>query len=217
MNMIPADHYEHVKEVIQGKADLLVVSKMRSKEEILAYYALGQRDFGENHAQELLAKKDLPDDIRWHFIGHLQRNKVRSIAPYTAMIESLDNLELAKVINKECAKINKVMPCLAEFHLAVQDENKTGIAEDDAFAFLDEVMKMPNIRIVGMMAMGPHTDDEEEIRRVFLRGRDLFEKMQERYGEQIAVLSMGMSDDYPIAVECGSTQVRVGSYLFYNG
>jgi len=181
----------------------------------MAYYALGQRCFGENHAQEILAKKDLPADIEWHFIGHLQRNKVRSIAPYVSMVESLDNLPLAKVIEKECARIDKVMPCLAEFHLAVQDENKTGLAEEDAFAFIDEIMKLPHIHLEGIMTMGPHTEDEEEIRRIFLQGKELFDRIREKYGEQIRILSMGMSDDYRIAVECGSTQVRIGSYLFY--
>ncbi|MBQ1326001.1 MAG: YggS family pyridoxal phosphate-dependent enzyme [Solobacterium sp.] len=215
MNTIPVDHYNEVKTTIGPDVSLLVVSKTRSEEEIMAYYALGQRCFGENHAQEILAKKDLPADIEWHFIGHLQRNKVRSIAPYVSMVESLDNLPLAKVIEKECARIGKVMPCLAEFHLAVQDENKTGLAEEDAFAFIDEIMKLPHIHLEGIMAMGPHTEDEEEIRRIFLQGKELFDRIREKYGDQIRILSMGMSDDYRIAVECGSTQVRIGSYLFY--
>ena len=215
MNTIPVDHYEEVKTIIGPDVRLLVVSKTRSEEEIMAYYALGQRCFGENHAQEILAKKDLPADIEWHFIGHLQRNKVRSIAPYVSMIESLDNLPLAKVIEKECARIGKVMPCLAEFHLALQDENKTGLAQEDAFAFIDEVMQLPHIHLEGIMAMGPHTEDEEEIRRIFLQGKALFDRIRERYGDQIRILSMGMSDDFRIAAECGSTQVRIGSYLFY--
>lgn len=215
MTLIPIEHYEQVKRTAGSTAELLVVSKTRSKEEIMAYYELGQRAFGENHAQEILAKKDLPSDIQWHFIGHLQRNKVKSIAPYVSMVESLDNLALARVIDKECAKIGRIMPCLAEFHLAVQDENKTGLAEEDALTFIEEVMKLPNIRLEGMMAMGPHTDDREEIRRVFTHGRELFERLRDTFGEQFHILSMGMSDDYDIAVECGSTEIRVGSYLFY--
>lgn len=210
------EHYRHVKEVIGSSTALCVVSKKRSAAEILSYYDAGERIFGENHAQELLDKAgQLPNDIRWQFIGHLQRNKVREVIPYVDCIQSLDNRKLAGVIEKEAARINKIQNVLIEFHLARQDENKTGIYPEEADAFLDEILEYPHMRVIGMMAMGPHTDDQEEIRRVFQEADSLFERLKKKYGqEHMQVLSLGMSADYPIAVSCGSTMVRIGTYLF---
>lgn len=209
------NHYETVKKTI-GDIDLCVVTKKRSPEEIQSYYDAGERIFGENHAQELLGKVDhFPKDVKWQFIGHLQRNKVKEVLPYVDCIQSLDNLKLAAVIEKEAAKIHKKQNVLVEFHLAEEDTNKTGLPADQAIPFFDTVMKYEHVNVIGMMVMGPHTDDTKRIQDVFEKAHSLYENLQKRYGtEHMHVLSMGMSADYPIAARCGSTMVRVGTYLF---
>lgn len=209
------NHYETVKKTI-GDIDLCVVTKKRSLEEIQSYYDAGERIFGENHAQELLSKVDhFPKDVKWQFIGHLQRNKVKEVLPYTDCIQSLDNLKLAAVIEKEAAKIQKKQNVLVEFHLAEEDTNKTGLPADQAIPFLDTVLKYEHVNVIGMMVMGPHTDDKKRIQDVFEKAHSLYEDLQKKYGtEHMHVLSMGMSADYPIAAKCGSTMVRVGTYLF---
>ena len=210
---------ENLKEVTAKLPEgvrLVAVSKFHPVEELAQAYEAGQRLFGENRAQELIAKAPLlPKDIRWHFIGHLQKNKVRSILPVVSCIQSLDSIALAEIIEKEAARINKTVDVLAEFHLASEDENKTGLNPDEAFAFFDEVMKLEHLNLCGIMAMGPHTDDEQRVRDVFLQGKKLFDALQERYGkDRITTLSMGMSSDYKTALSCGSTMVRIGTYLF---
>lgn len=182
----------------------------------MEFYNAGERVFGENRAQDLVSRAAaLPKDIEWQFIGHLQRNKVKEILPIVSRIQSLDNLALANVIEKEAAKAGLTVSVLAEFHLAEEDTNKTGLSADEAFSFVKEVMKLEHIRLEGMMVMGPHTDDEERIREVFTEAHDLFVSLRKEFGEEaFHVLSMGMSDDYRIAVECGSTMVRIGTYLF---
>ena len=213
--MFDREHYKEVLERLDGRARLCAVSKMHTEEEIRAAYDNGQRIFGENKANELCRKAEaLPKDIEWHFIGHLQRNKVRQILPYVSCIQSLDSLRLAMVIEKEAARIDKEISCLLEFHLALSDFNKTGLPEEMAGKML-KACNLPHINIEGIMAMGPHTEDEEEIRRVFERGHALFERLQKE-DEKIRILSMGMSDDYPIAVSCGANLVRIGSYLFHD-
>lgn len=208
-------HYEKVKKACGEQARLCVVSKKRSKEEIMSYYDAGERIFGENHAQELLGKIDLPADIQWQFIGHLQRNKVKSIVPYVSCIQSLDSLELAKEIDKQCAKLNKTMDVLCEFHMVDEDENKSGHDPADADAFVKSCMQFANLNVCGIMAMGPHTNDTERIRDVFMKTHALYVHLQSLYGaSQIHTLSMGMSSDYEIALACGSNMVRVGTYLF---
>jgi len=208
-------HYEKVKKACGEQARLCVVSKKRSKEEIMSYYDAGERIFGENHAQELLGKIDLPADIQWQFIGHLQRNKVKSIVPYVSCIQSLDSLELAKEIDKQCAKLNKTMDVLCEFHMADEDGNKSGHDPADADAFVRSCMQFAHLNVCGIMAMGPHTHDTERIRDVFRKTHALYVHLQSLYGaSQIHTLSMGMSSDYEIALACGSNMVRVGTYLF---
>lgn len=208
-------HYEKVNKACGERARLCVVSKKRSKQEIMSYYDAGERIFGENHAQELLGKIDLPADIQWQFIGHLQRNKVKSIVPYVSCIQSLDSLELAKEIDKQCAKLNKKMDVLCEFHMADEDENKSGHDPADADAFVKSCMQFAHLNVCGIMAMGPHTNDTERIRDVFMKTHALYVHLQSLYGaSQIHTLSMGMSSDYEIALACGSNMVRVGTYLF---
>lgn len=209
-------HYEIVKNAIEGRASLLIVSKYHTKEEILEYHSLGERHFGENRAQELIGKaSSLPKDIHWHFIGHLQKDKVKKVVPIVDIIQSVDSIELAEKINKESEKINKVMPILVELHLAKEDSNKTGMDEEELEPFLSAVEGMKNINLKGLMVMGPLTDDKERIKEVFKRGRTIFESMQKRYGEEtITIYSAGMSNDYPLALEEGSNQIRLGNFLF---
>ncbi len=208
-------HYESVKRNTGSQASLCIVSKHRSPEEILSYYDEGERIFAENRADELVRKaSQLPKDIEWHFIGHLQRNKVRQILPVTVMIQSLDSIALADVIEKEAARINKVMPVLAEFHLAQEDTSKTGLSVSQADELFAHCKDLPYVRIEGIMVMGPHTDDKERIAEVFRKAKDLFDDLKSRYGEEIRILSMGMSSDYETALECGSNMVRIGTYLF---
>ncbi len=210
-----ASHYETVRLAVQDRAQLCIVTKKRSKEEIMAYYNLGERVFGENHAQELLAKVDLPSDIKWQFIGHLQRNKVRQIMPYVECIQSLDSLELARTIDHECALINKNMNCLAEFHLAEEDDRKTGLDPGQAVSFLQSCSSLKHIKVIGIMVMGPHTEDTSRISEVFTQAHDLYTSLQHQFSiEQISILSMGMSADYQTALACGSNMVRIGTYLF---
>ncbi len=209
------EHYENVKKTI-GNAELCVVTKKRSEEEILSYYRAGERVFGENHAGELTAKaENLPQDIQWQFIGHLQTNKVRQIFPYVSRIQSLDSLKLAETIEKECVRNNRNMNCLTEFHLAEEDTNKSGIPIEEADSFLHACLQYPHLKIEGIMVMGPHTDDSERIKFVFMKAKKLYHSLKDAFPQMpIHILSMGMSADYQIAVECGSNMVRVGTYLF---
>jgi pyridoxal phosphate enzyme (YggS family) len=208
------NHYEKVKNTAGKQAELCVVSKNRTPEEIMTYYEAGERIFGENKAVQLKEKAALlPEDIRWQFIGHLQTNKVRMIMPYVSCIQSLDSLKLAAVIEKEAARLNRTADVLAEFHLASEDEEKTGLPAEEAVPFIKACAAFPHLRIRGIMVMGPHTEDRQRIRDVFTQARSLFENLKE-ICPSMDTLSMGMSDDYEIAVSCGSTMIRVGTYLF---
>lgn len=209
------NHYEKVKENI-GSARLCIVTKKRSVAEIMSYYEAGERDFAENKAQELLRKvPELPEDIRWHFIGHLQRNKVKDILPHVSLIQSLDSLRLAEAIEKEAAKLDRRISVLTEFHLAGEDTEKTGLPAEEAESFISTVSTFPHLQIEGIMVMGPHTGNTERIEEVFRQAHDLYIRLQEKFGEQtIHILSMGMSSDYQTAAACGSTMVRIGTYLF---
>lgn len=207
------DHYDTVKQNIGNAASLCIVSKHRTPEEILSYYEQGERIFAENRAEELIHKAEvLPSDIQWHFIGHLQRNKVRRILPFVSMIQSLDSIALADVIEKEAARTGRIVPVLAEFHLATEDTGKSGLDAKDADALFAHCAKLEHVRIDGIMAMGPHTDNRDRIREVFTQGRELFDTLKKTY--DIHILSMGMSDDYTEALACGSNMVRIGTYLF---
>ena len=208
------NHYKAIKEVLDDK-DLLIVSKQRSDEEIMAFYDLGERLFGENRSAELKTKAlNLPKDIKWHYIGHLQRNKVKDVIPYISSLESLDSLELAKEIEKECERINKSIDALVQIHLATEDEKKTGINKEDIFSFFDNC-NYKHINIKGIMVMGPHTKDIDRIKEVFNEAYQIFKSLQDKYGEEkITTLSMGMSEDYQLALELGSTEIRIGSFLF---
>ena len=201
-----------VQKDIENKATLVAVSKTRTKEEIEKAYNCGCRIFGENRVQELKDKYD--SRYEWHLIGHLQRNKVKDVVPLVSMIESLDSLRLAQEIEKECSKINKIMPVLVEVNIS-REENKTGIYFEECLSFVKNCMKFEHLDIQGLMCVGPLTDDEEHIHECFEKMRVLFQRLQTEYGkDKIKYLSMGMSQDYPIALEHGSNLVRIGSLIF---
>ena len=198
---------------------LVAVSKFHPAEYIEVAYREGQRIFGESHEQELSRKvKELPADIQWHFIGHLQTNKVKYIAPYISMIDAVDSLKLLKEIQKQAEKNSRVVDVLLELHIAEED-TKYGLTPDACRQLLDdgEWRGMKNVRICGLMMMASNVDDEEQIREEFMTARRFFDEVKHKYfadADYFRERSWGMSDDYPIAVECGSTMVRVGTRIF---
>lgn len=213
------ENYRQVAATLRPGVRLVAVSKYKTVEEIKSVYDLGQRVFGENKAQEMRAKHEvLPSDIEWHFIGHLQRNKIKYIIGYVSLIHSIDSLELLQEVNRAAAKENRVVPCLLQFHIA-EEETKFGLNLAEAEALLDspDFAEMRNVRIDGVMGMATFTPDKEQVRREFASLRDIFQKLQATFflgKEHFKEISMGMSDDYRIAMEEGSTLVRIGSSIF---
>ena len=212
-------YFKIAGELKQKEVTLVSVSKTKPVEDILELYQLGQRDFGENYVQELVDKEaQLPKDIRWHFIGHLQSNKVKNIAPFVHLIHGVDSFKLLKEINKQAQKLNRIMDVLLQVHIA-QEETKFGLSGDelnDIFNTNAELHKLQNIRITGLMGMASFTDDENKIREEFHYLKTLFDKHTQLQTSnlKLQILSMGMSSDYKIAIEEGSTMVRIGSLLF---
>lgn len=216
------DVKSHLHEVLsqlpQG-VRLVAISKYHPNEYIEAAYAEGQRIFGESHEQELRQKHtSLPQDIEWHFIGHLQTNKVKYIAPYVTMIEAVDSLKLLREINKQAERCNRVIKVLLELHIA-EEATKYGLTLDACRELLDagEWRQMQHIQICGLMMMASFVDDQEQIRREMLTARDFYDEVKSRYFADDAAFcerSWGMSDDYPIAIETGSTMVRIGTAIF---
>ena len=195
---------------------LLAVSKFHPIEALQEAYDAGQRAFGESRPQELKQKQALlPNDIEWHMIGHLQTNKIKYIAPYVHLIESLDSERLAEAIDKEAAKCGRTIDCLLEIHITAE-ESKSGwdYAELLAFVRAGGFERLPNIRIRGVMGMATFTDDESVVRADFQRLAACKAELAQYFGDEFDTLSMGMSDDYPIAIEYGSTEVRIGSTIF---
>ncbi|WP_287074669.1 YggS family pyridoxal phosphate-dependent enzyme [Prevotella sp. LMAG:51] len=214
-----AGKLREVKSNIPEGVTLVAVSKFHPNEYIEAAYAEGQRVFGESHEQELSKKYDtLPKDIQWHFIGHLQTNKVKYIAPYISMVDAVDSLKLLKEINKQAAKHGRVIDVLLELHIA-QEATKYGLTIDACRQLLDdgEWRNLNNVRICGLMMMASNTDDENRIRSEFMQAADFFDEVKAKYFADSAAFcqrSWGMSHDYKIAVECRSTMVRVGTTIF---
>lgn len=211
--------YDEIRASLPAGVRLVAVSKFKPAEDISALYQHGQRVFGENHAQEMKAKHEiLPKDIEWHFIGHLQTNKVKYIAPYVSLIHSIDSLDLLKEVNKQAVKNNRVIPCLLQFHIA-DEETKFGFSLEECTAMLGspDYQELKNVKIHGVMGMATFTDDQEQIRREFQHLHQIFQELKSIYFAQnpdFKEISMGMSEDYPIAVEEGSTLVRIGSAIF---
>ena len=198
---------------------LVAISKYHPNEYILAAYEEGQRVFGESHEQELRQKVPaLPKDIEWHFIGHLQTNKVKYIAPYITMVEAVDSLKLLKEIDKQAAKHNRTIKCLLELHIA-EESTKYGLTLDACRQLLadGEWRQLQHIQICGLMMMASFTDDMEQVRREMMVAADFFDEVKEKYfadDPAFCERSWGMSDDYPVAVECRSTMVRIGTTIF---
>ena len=216
------DIQANLKEVLDQLPEgvrLVAVSKFHPNEAIEEAYKVGQRIFGESREQELSTKYEtLPKDIEWHFIGHLQTNKVKYIAPYIAMIHAVDSYKLLAEIDKQAAKHNRMIPCLLEIHIA-QEKSKYGFTFDTCRQMLEEGgwKQLKHVCIAGVMGMGTNTDDEKEVEKEFRSLADFFQSLKQDYFSQtdsFKEISMGMSHDYQIAIKCGTTLVRVGSKIF---
>ena len=196
---------------------LVAVSKTKSVEEIRELYDLGQKDFGENYVQELTEKQSkLPNDIHWHFIGHMQSNKVKQIASFIHLIQSVDSAKLLQEINKQAQKNNRIINCLLQVHIA-QEETKFGLDETELNELNNSVSQYPNICVAGLMGMASLTDDMQKVRNEFRYLKTLFDKLGTKlatHNSQPATLSMGMSSDYSVAIEEGSNMIRIGSLIF---
>ena len=209
-----AQNYHNIISQLPNGVKLVAVSKNHPAEMIKEVYDLGQKVFGENKVQELLEKQPvLPNDIEWHLIGHLQTNKVKYIAGFVAMIESVDSEKLLKEIDKEAAKNNRKIKVLLQVKIA-KEETKFGLTIDEAKAIFDEYLlgTFPNIEIKGLMGMASFVDDESQIREEFSILKNLFDELSQL--KPLETLSMGMSGDFPLAIESGSNSVRVGSAIF---
>lgn len=214
-----SENIKHINESLPAGVRLVAVSKFNPNESILEAYAVGQRLFGESHAQELVPKAEaLPKDIKWHFIGHLQTNKVKYIAPYVSCIESVDSLHLLKEIDKQAAKHGRVINCLLQFHVA-QEETKFGFSIDECREMLqsDDFKNLKNISITGVMGMASISEDATQIEREFTQVKETFNALKAEFfadKPSFCEISMGMTHDYPIAIRCGATLIRVGSGIF---
>ncbi len=214
-----AKNLHEVLDTLPDGVKLIAISKFHPKEYIEAAYREGQRIFGESHEQELAGKvESLPKDIEWHFIGHLQTNKVKYIAPYISMIEAVDTVKLLKEINKQAAKYNRVINVLLELHIA-EEESKYGFTPDACREFLKsgEWRGLKNVHISGLMMMASNVEDQEQIRKEMTFASNLFDELKASYffdDPEFKERSWGMSHDYSIAVECHSTMVRVGTAIF---
>ncbi|MBK6994325.1 MAG: YggS family pyridoxal phosphate-dependent enzyme [Lewinellaceae bacterium] len=212
--------HELLSEIASQNARLVVVSKTQPVARILEIYQkAGQRIFGENRPQEMLEKQAaLPADIEWHLIGHLQTNKVKSIAPFVALIHSVDSLRLLQEIDKQALKNNRVINCLLQFHIA-QEETKFGLSEQEAIEILQspEFAVLQHVRICGVMGMASFTEDTEQVRKEFRALKTVFDHLKAKFfpkSTHFHEISMGMSGDWRIALEEGSTMLRIGSLIF---
>ena len=218
--MINLDNYHFLNQELENRnVKLIAVSKNQPNEKIQILYNLGHRDFGENKAQELTTKHiELPADIHWHFIGHLQTNKIKYIIPFVTLIHSVDSFKLLKEINKEALKIGRVVDCLLQIYIA-KEESKFGLDDEELNEILSskEFYDLENVNITGLMGMATFTDNHTVIRQEFRYQHNLFNSIKAEYfrdRNSFSELSMGMSDDYKIAIDEGSTMIRVGTYIF---
>lgn len=207
-----------IEHKLAGKAKLIAVTKTKPLALLREAYEAGCRRFGENKVQEMVDKQpQLPHDIEWHLIGHLQTNKVKYIAPFVTLIQSVDSLKLLQEINKQAAKHERVINCLLQIHIA-DEETKFGLSPDEAEALLNapELEHLTNVQLIGLMGLATNTDDEAQIRQEFRNLNQLYNQLRpiRRTNIDFQELSMGMSGDYQIAVEEGSTMVRIGSAIF---
>ena len=210
------ERLERIWGTLPAGVSLVAVSKFHPAERVMEAYKAGQRIFGESRPQEMAAKAaQLPKDIEWSMIGHLQTNKVKMIAPFVSMIASVDSERLVEEIEKQAAKCERVIDILFEVHVA-DEETKSGWDVEELRAYLASgaLERMEHVRVRGVMTIATNTDDEAVVRRDFQTIRDVFEELKPRFGEAFDTLSIGMSDDYPIALEYGSTMVRIGTAIF---
>jgi PLP dependent protein len=203
-----------IKSTLPGKVTLVAVSKTKPVTEIMEAYSAGHRDFGENKIQEMTEKwEQMPKDIRWHMIGHVQRNKVKYMAPFVHLIHAVDSLKLLKEINKQAEKNNRVINCLLQVFIA-REETKFGLDPEELIELLDsaEYKNLLHIKVIGLMGMATFTENEKQIKSEFQSIQNLYNELKEKHG--FTELSIGMSGDYHIALECDSTMVRIGSAIF---
>jgi len=206
--------YQKIISELSNKATLIAVSKIKPASNILEMYQLGQRDFGENYVQELVDKyNQLPKDIRWHFIGHLQSNKVKYIAPFVQLIHGVDSLKLLQEINKQALKNNRTIQCLLQVHIA-QEETKFGFDKNELLQInWTEIAELKGVEVIGLMGMASFSDNVQLVRSEFNNLKSIFNELQVLQ-PSLTILSMGMSGDYLMAIEEGSNMVRIGSLLF---
>lgn len=212
------ENLSKIKNKLPENVKLIAVSKTKPEADILEAYNAGHKIFGENKVQELVDKHEkLPKDIEWHFIGHLQSNKVKYLAPFVHLIHGVDSLKLLKEINKQATKNERIIDCLLQFHIA-NEKAKFGFYKEEVFELLQspEFQNLKNIRIVGVMGMATYTDDENQIRKEFANLKSYFEEIKEKIitNDYFNEISMGMSADYTIAIEEGSSMIRLGSTIF---
>ena len=219
-NMSIAQNLLKIKSTLPDHVTLVAVSKTKPVSDLMEAYDAGQRIFGENYVQELVEKQqELPKEIQWHFIGHLQSRKVKLIAPFVSLIHGVDSMKLLEEINKQALKNHRIIDCLLQIHIA-EEETKFGLNENELNEILHFVQNdkegMKNIRIVGLMGMATFTDNQQQIKKEFTYLKSIFDKTNQLLTPnfQLQTLSMGMSGDYPLAIECGSTMVRIGSSIF---
>ena len=209
-------YHSIISQLNPQKVQLIAVSKTKPNEDIIELYDLGQRAFGENYVQELVDKAaSLPKDIQWHFIGHLQSNKVKYIAPFVHLIHGVDSEKLLQEINKQAIKQKRIIDCLLQVHIATE-ETKFGFDADsiDEFIQSGRLAQYPNIQIKGLMGMASFSEDTNLLTKEFTTLKQIFDQAAKQLGKQFTILSMGMSGDYPLAISLGSNMVRIGSLLF---
>ena len=200
---------------IPENVKLVAISKTKPAEDIMMAYETGQRLFGENKIQEMSAKyEDLPKDIKWHMVGHVQSNKIKYMAPYVDLIHGIDSLKSIKILNKEGAKNNRILNCLLQLKIS-KEESKFGLGEKQfkEIIYSDEYKEMKNVKIKGLMAMASNTNEKSIIRSEFAHAQKIFDEINNG-DKSFEILSMGMSNDYKIAIECGSNMIRLGSLIF---
>ena len=214
-----AEQIKRISDTLPCGVTLIAVSKYHPADAVMQAYEAGQRDFGESKAQDLVKKHDiLPDDIKWHFIGHLQSNKIKYIAPFIHLIHSIDSYKLLQEVNRHGEKHNRKIACLLQIHIA-QEDTKFGFTPDECMEMLEneDWRALENIEIRGVMCMASNTEDETQIAEEFTKVQKLFKDIKAKFfaeNDNFDILSAGMSDDYPIAIAHGSTHIRVGSMIF---
>lgn len=213
--MSVSENLKKIRKALPEHVQLVAVSKTKSEHEIMEAYETGQRIFGENKIQEMVEKWDaLPKDIEWHMIGHVQRNKVKYMAPFVSLVHGVDSFKLLKELDKQGRKHKRVIPCLLQIHIA-EEETKFGLDEQELQALLarDEFREFSHVEVMGLMGMATFTDKEEVVRKEFHTLRTMYDTLKTLL-PGISILSMGMSGDYPVAIAEGSTMVRIGSSIF---